>query len=55
MKTIALLLSLVTLVPQIAVSAGLSPWQLGMSKSEVVSIKEFGPYKEFKNGNLGEP
>jgi len=52
MKTIALLLSLVTLVPQIALSAGLSPWQLGMSKSEVVSIKEFGPYKEFKNGDL---
>jgi len=33
-------------------AAGLPPWQFGMSKSQVNSLKEFGPYKSFSNGDL---
>jgi hypothetical protein len=35
-----------------ASAAGVSPWQFGMSKSQVASFKEFGPYKQFSNGDL---
>ena len=32
-------------------AAGLPPWQFGMSKSVVTGFTEFGPYKDFKNGD----
>ena len=40
-------LSLIT-----AAGAGLPPWQLGMTPSQVASFKESGPYKTFSNGDL---
>ena len=46
-------LSLITLLsPLTASAAGLPPWKFGMTKAEVASFKEFGPYKEFSNGDL---
>lgn len=33
-------------------AAGLAPWQFGMTKEQVASFKEFGPYKTFSNGDL---
>ena len=39
-------------LPALASAAGLPPWQFGMSKSQVASFKEFGPYKSFSNGDL---
>ncbi len=33
-------------------SAGLTPWDFGMSKSEVTAFKEFGPYRTFSNGDI---
>ena len=32
--------------------AGLSPWKFGMSKSDVSSFSQLGPYKKFSNGDL---
>ncbi len=54
MKQILLcvLVGSVLLFPSFAPGAGLSPWQFGMSPSQVKSFKEFGPYSEFKNGDL---
>lgn len=43
---------LVAVFAQRAFAAGLPPWELGMSKAEVTSKAEFGPYKEFKNGDV---
>jgi len=40
------------LIPPLASAAGLSPWQFGMTKRQVASFKQFGPYKSFKNGDL---
>jgi hypothetical protein len=42
----------VLLVPSYALAAGLAPWQFGMSKSQVTGFKKFGPYSEFKNGDV---
>ena len=42
----------VLLLPMPAIAAGLPPWRFGMSKAEVVSFKESGPYKDFKNGDV---
>lgn len=33
-------------------AAGLAPWQFGMTKEQVASFEQFGPYKSFKNGDL---
>ncbi|PYM01614.1 MAG: hypothetical protein DMF19_05900 [Verrucomicrobia bacterium] len=45
--------SILTLLSPLAASAaGLPPWKFGMTKAEVTSFKEFGPYKEFSNGDL---
>lgn len=52
MKTIALFICLLALFPKLALCAGLPPWHFGMSKAEVVDFKEFGPYREFKNGDV---
>jgi hypothetical protein len=38
--------------PISVLAAGLAPWKFGMTKAEVASFKEFGPYKEFSNGDL---
>jgi len=43
---------LVLLFPISAFSAEVPPWNFGMTKAEVASFKEFGPYKEFSNGDL---
>src|SRR5256714_11579070 len=40
------------LIPKLGFSAGLSPWQFGMTKQQIKSIGQFGPYKSFKNGDL---
>ena len=46
-------LSILTLLSPLAASAaGLAPWKFGMTKAEVASYKEFGPYKNFSNGDL---
>jgi hypothetical protein len=35
-----------------AAGAGLPPWQLGMTPTQVAGFKESGPYKTFSNGDL---
>ncbi len=40
------------LFPIGALAAGIPPWKFGMTKAEVASFKEFGPYKTFSNGDL---
>lgn len=42
----------VLVIPTIASAAGLSPWQFGMTKEQVASFKQSGPYKSFSNGDL---
>src|SRR6266571_4045340 len=49
---LVLLIGFALLVPKLAPSAGLPPWQFGMSREQVVSFKQFGPYKSFPNGDL---
>jgi hypothetical protein len=44
--------SLLLVVPQFVSAAGLPPWQFGMTKEQVASFKQFGPYKTFSNGDL---
>src|SRR6266550_1177580 len=52
-NTLLRVLTILTLLPPLAASAtGLPPWRFGMTKAEVVSYKEFGPYKNFSNGDL---
>lgn len=47
------ILVIVTLLSPLAASAaGLPPWKFDMTKAEVASFKEFGPYKKFSNGDL---
>jgi hypothetical protein len=38
--------------PVVSAAAGLHPWELGMSKSQVSSFGEFGPYRAFPNGDI---
>src|ERR1700730_8057101 len=45
-------LGLLLLLPQFACAAGLPPWQFGMTKEQVASFKQLGPYKSFSNGDL---
>ena len=40
------------LLPNVSFAAGLSPWQFGMTKEQVASFKQSGPYKSFSNGDL---
>jgi len=49
---IRVLFTLTLLLPLAASAAGLPPWKFGMTKAEVASYKEFGPYKKFSNGDL---
>jgi hypothetical protein len=49
---VAASLLLLALLPLGANAAGLPPWRFGISKAEVVSFKQFGPYKQFSNGDL---
>lgn len=51
-RTTPSLILLVLLFPIGAFAAGLPPWTLGMSKNEVTSQTQFGPYKQFSNGDL---
>lgn len=41
--------ALALLIPKIRLSAGLPPWQFGMTKEQVANFKEFDPYKTFSN------
>ena len=50
--TTRFLVLLCLLVPFRTFAAGLPPWKFGMTKTEVASFKEFGPYKTFSNGDL---
>ncbi len=43
-----LLLIVFLYFPLVALSGGLDPWQFGMSKEQVMSFKQFGPYEEVK-------
>jgi len=52
MKPFIVTIIAVAILPISATAAGLPPWQFGMSKSQVGSIKEFGPYKAFSNGDF---
>ena len=45
-------LVLLALLPLEASAAGLPPWRFGMSKAEAVSFTQFGPYRQFSNGDL---
>ncbi|HEX4638257.1 MAG TPA: hypothetical protein VH170_02100 [Chthoniobacterales bacterium] len=47
-----LYLAFLLLVPEFGFAAGLPPWQFGMTKEQVASFKQFGPYKSFSNGDL---
>src|SRR5215216_2474127 len=47
-----LLILISILLPYSAFAAGLPPWKFDMTKAEVASFKEFGPYKTFANGDL---
>lgn len=38
--------------PTLAFSAALPPWQFGMTKEQVASFKQFGPYESFSDGDL---
>ena len=49
---IILVLAIAAFLPAAASAAGLPPWELGMSKARVASVKERGPYKSFSNGDL---
>ena len=49
---VAASLSLLALFPVGASAAGLPPWRFGMSKADVVSFKQFGPYRQFSNGDF---
>src|SRR5438477_8804646 len=40
------------LLPNLSFGAGLPPWQFGMTKEQVASFKQFGPYKSFPGGDL---
>ncbi len=48
-RSIAILL-LLSAAP--AFAAGVPPWRFGMSRAEVASVKEAGPYKDFSNGDV---
>ncbi len=54
MKTPRRILALFVLLlsPSVAFCAGLPPWQFNMTKQQVASFKQFGPYKTFSNGDL---
>jgi hypothetical protein len=48
---IAVLTSMLSL-PVAASAAGLAPWDLGMTKSQVSGFTAYGPYQAFANGDL---
>ena len=52
MKAYVAILALAILSGGSGSAAGLPAWQFGMSKSQVISFKELGPYKSFSNGDL---
>jgi hypothetical protein len=51
-STPSLIIVLALIAPIVAVAGGLPPWQFGMTKEQVKSFKQFGPYKAFSNGDL---
>src|SRR4051794_9451439 len=50
--TTRLLILVCLLLPYSTFAAGLPPWKFGMTKAEVATFKEFGPYKTFSNGDI---
>ena len=51
MKAIFSLIAALVIAPS-AWSSDFGPWRFGMSKDEVQSFKELGPYRSFSNGDL---
>lgn len=49
---IVIILLIIVIMPFSAFSAGLTPWEFGMSKSEVSSFSKYGPYRTFSNGDI---
>lgn len=47
-----LIVAFALIVPAPAFSVGIPPWHFGMSREQVKSFGQFGPYKGFKNGDL---
>jgi hypothetical protein len=47
-----LCLTFLLVIPQLSLGAGLPPWQFGMTKEQVASFRQFGPYKSFPGGDL---
>jgi hypothetical protein len=45
--------SVFLIAPLLAMADGYGPWKFGMTKAEVRAITEFGPYYDFRNGDLG--
>jgi hypothetical protein len=45
-------LFITALLPISGFAAGLAPWEFGMTKAQVASFKQFGPYRSFSNGDL---
>jgi hypothetical protein len=52
MRTLVFASFALALLPHEISAAGLPPWRFGMSKSEVSGFKQFGPYREFSNGDV---
>lgn len=50
--SIALLIALAASMPGLSLSAGLPPWEFGMSKADVSSFHESAPYRAFTNGDI---
>ncbi len=48
----SIILAAALAMPVAAFSAGLAPWEFGMSKAQVSSFKDYGPYRTFSNGDL---
>ena len=48
----SLVVSIALLIPNLIFATGLPPWQFGMTKEQVASFKQLGPYKGFSNGDL---
>jgi len=44
--------AILALLPGCAIAAGLPPWQFGMTREQVASFKQYGPYKSFPHGDL---
>src|SRR5438552_13739601 len=51
-RSILKLAALLAISPNALIAAGLPPWQFGMTKEQVATFKQFGPYKSFPGGDV---